>query len=155
MEDNLQALSFVDFEEIDQANLHEGIQRSLLAFQHHPGATSSAKPESAPMQGEGQINEGELVDVCIHNKQAIVLESSNMQVVETFASHIDEPTHEDMLEEPVMIPGHSHAMVQIVESIEGLGRILVLVERPVMETDQEILEVVKLTGFQQKLRLRN
>nr|GMC82651.1 hypothetical protein Iba_chr04bCG15380 [Ipomoea batatas] len=27
MEDNFQALSFVDFEEIDQANLHEGIQR--------------------------------------------------------------------------------------------------------------------------------
>nr|GMC95540.1 hypothetical protein Iba_chr05cCG9550 [Ipomoea batatas] len=124
MEDNLQALSFVDFEEIDQANLHEGIQRSLLEFQHHPGATSSAQPESAPMQGECQINEGELVDVCVHNKQVIVPESSNMQVLETFASHIDELTHEDMLEKPVMIP----AEVEVEELATDLATVPVEVE---------------------------
>nr|GMD78717.1 hypothetical protein Iba_chr13cCG15670 [Ipomoea batatas] len=61
-----------------------------------------------------------------------------MQVVELVASHIVETAHEDMLEEPVMILGHSHAMVQIVESIEGLGQIPILVERPAMET-KEIL----------------
>nr|GMD06184.1 uncharacterized protein LOC109181202 [Ipomoea batatas] len=136
MEDNFQALSFVDFEEIDQANLHEGIQRSLLDFKHHPGATSSAQPKSTPMQGEGQINEGELIDMCVNDKQVTILESSNMQVMEPVASHIDETANEDMLEEPVMIPGHSHAMVQIVESVEGLGRIPIIVERPIMETEE-------------------
>nr|GMD50486.1 CTTNBP2 N-terminal-like protein [Ipomoea batatas] len=136
MEDNFQALSFVDFEEIDQANLHEGIQRSLLDFQHHPGATSSAQPESTPMQGEGQINEGELVDMCVNDKQVTIPESSNMQVMEPVASHIDETANEDILEEPVMIPGHSHAMVQIVESVEGLGRIPAIVERPIIETEE-------------------
>nr|GLL35860.1 uncharacterized protein LOC109192376 [Ipomoea trifida] len=136
MEDNFQALSFVDFEEIDQANLHEGIQRSLLDFQHHPGATSSAQPESTPMQGEGQINEGELVDMCVNDKQVTIPESSNMQVMEPVASHIDETANEDMIEEPVMIPGHSHAMVQIVESVEGLGRIPAIVERPIIETEE-------------------
>nr|GLL31532.1 uncharacterized protein LOC109181202 [Ipomoea trifida] len=136
MEDNFQALSFVDFEEIDQANLHEGIQRSLLDFQHHPGATSSAQPESTPMQGEGQINEGELVDMCVNDKQVTIPESSNMQVMEPVASHIDETANEDMIEEPVMIPGHSHAMVQIVELVEGLGRIPAIVERPIIETEE-------------------
>nr|GMC62869.1 hypothetical protein Iba_chr02cCG7910 [Ipomoea batatas] len=88
------------------------------------------------MQGEGQINENELIDVCVHDKQVKTHEGSNMQVVEPVASHIVETTHEEMLEEHVMIPSHSHAMVQIVESIEELGRISVLVERPVMETEE-------------------
>nr|GMC89380.1 hypothetical protein Iba_chr04eCG18820 [Ipomoea batatas] len=63
-----------------------------------------------------------------------------MEKEELFAlsCRIDEPAHEDMLEETVMIPGHSHAMVQIVESIEGLGRIPTLIQRPIMET-KEIL----------------
>nr|GMC66876.1 hypothetical protein Iba_chr02eCG9720 [Ipomoea batatas] len=88
------------------------------------------------MQGEGQINENELIDVCVHDKQVETHEGSNMQVVEPVASHIVETTHEEMLEEHVMIPSHSHAMVQIVESIEELRRISVLVERPVMETEE-------------------
>nr|GMC68976.1 uncharacterized protein LOC109181202 [Ipomoea batatas] len=74
--------------------------------------------------------------MCVNDKQVTIPESSNMQVMEPVASHIDETTNEDMLEEPVMIPGHSHAMVQIVESVEGLGRIPVIVERPIMETEE-------------------
>nr|GLL37484.1 uncharacterized protein LOC109192376 [Ipomoea trifida] len=153
MEDNFQALSFVDFEDIDQANFHEWIQRSLLDFQHHPGATSSAQPESTPMQGEGQINKGELVDVCVNDKQVTIPESSNMDVVEPVASHIDETTNEEMLEEPVIISGHSHAMVQIVESIEGLGRIPVIVERPVIETE-EILGGCEINRIPTKVEVK-
>nr|GLL27077.1 uncharacterized protein LOC109192376 [Ipomoea trifida] len=133
MEDNLQALSFVYFEEIDQANLHEGIQRSLLEFQHHPGATSSAQPESAPMQGEGQINEGELVDVCVHNKQVIVPESSNMQVVETFASHIDELTHEDMIPAEVEVEELATDLATVPVEVEELATDLATVPVEVQE----------------------
>nr|GLL19609.1 hypothetical protein Itr_chr02CG10800 [Ipomoea trifida] len=107
IEDNFQAFSFVDFEEIDQANFHEGIQRSLMDFQHHLGATSSAQPKSVPMWGKVKVT---------------IPEDSNMQVVEPVANHIVAMAHEDMLEEPVMIP--------------GLGRIPFLVERIVMETEE-------------------
>nr|GMD79600.1 hypothetical protein Iba_chr13dCG5500 [Ipomoea batatas] len=53
--------------------------------------------------------------------------NSSIQTGKPVASHVGEIAQDEILEEPVMIPGHSHAMVQIVESIEGLGRIPVKV----------------------------
>nr|GMD68284.1 hypothetical protein Iba_chr12dCG7690 [Ipomoea batatas] len=110
MEDNFQALSIEELKGNDQASLQEGIQRSLVEFQCYLGVTSSTQPEHAT-QG----------------KQVTTLGNSSIQIGKLVASHVGEIAQDEILEEPVMIPGHSHAMVQIVESIEGLGRIPVKV----------------------------
>nr|GLL27131.1 uncharacterized protein LOC109192376 [Ipomoea trifida] len=60
MEESFYALSVEDFEELDQANLQEGLQRSIMDFHHFPEEALIFQHDGNAMtQGEGPSNANE------------------------------------------------------------------------------------------------
>nr|GLL16350.1 uncharacterized protein LOC109181202 [Ipomoea trifida] len=106
MEESFYALSVEDFEELDQANLQEGLQRSIMDFHHFPEEALIFQHDGNAMtQGEveEQDEEQEVEPVTVPEQDQVTVVVENL---------VEEPVEKEIaaeVEEQVMIPNVTNA----------------------------------------------
>nr|GLL44796.1 uncharacterized protein LOC109181202 [Ipomoea trifida] len=123
MEESFYALSVEDFEELDQANLQEGLQRSIMDFHHFPEEALIFQHDGNAMtQGEGPSNANEReIQILNEVPVQITVEEQDVepvtvpeqdQVTVVVENLVEEPVEKEIAaeaEEQVMIPNVTNA----------------------------------------------
>nr|GLL30000.1 uncharacterized protein LOC109181202 [Ipomoea trifida] len=123
MEESFYALSVEDFEELDQANLQEGLQRSIMDFHHFPEEALIFQHDGNAMtQGEGPSNANEReIQILNEVPVQITVEEQDVepvtvpeqdQVTVVVENLVEEPVEKEIaaeVEEQVMIPNVTNA----------------------------------------------
>nr|GMD97917.1 CTTNBP2 N-terminal-like protein [Ipomoea batatas] len=123
MEESFYALSVEDFEELDQANLQEGLQRSIMDFHHFPEEALIFQHDGNAMtQGEGPSNANEReIQILNEVPVQITVEEQDVepvtvpeqdQVTIVVENLVEEPVEKEIaaeVEEQVMIPNVTNA----------------------------------------------
>nr|GLL44940.1 uncharacterized protein LOC109181202 [Ipomoea trifida] len=123
MEESFYALSVEDFEELDQANLQEGLQRSIMDFHHFPEEALIFQHDGNAMtQGEGPSNANEReIQILNEVPVQITVEEQDVEpvtvpeqdqvtvVVENLVEELVEKEIAAEAEEQVMIPNVTNA----------------------------------------------
>nr|GMD37735.1 CTTNBP2 N-terminal-like protein [Ipomoea batatas] len=123
MEESFYALSVEDFEELDQTNLQEGLQRSIMDFHHFPEKALIFQHDGNAMtQGEGPSNANEReIQILNEVPVQITVEEQDVepvtvpeqdQVTVVVENLVEEPVEKEIaaeVEEQVMIPNVTNA----------------------------------------------
>nr|GME21633.1 CTTNBP2 N-terminal-like protein [Ipomoea batatas] len=123
MEESFYALSVEDFEELDQANLQEGLQRSIMDFHHFPEKALIFQHDgNAITQGGGPSNANEReIQILNEVPVQITVEEQDVepvtvpeqdQVTVVVENLVEEPVEKEIaaeVEEQVMIPNVTNA----------------------------------------------
>nr|GME05112.1 dystroglycan-like [Ipomoea batatas] len=123
MEESFYALSVEDFEELDQANLQEGLQRSIMDFHHFPEKALIFQHDGNAMtQEEGPSNANEReIQILNEVPVQITVEEQDVepvtvpeqdQVTVVVENLVEEPVEKEIaaeVEEQVMIPNVTNA----------------------------------------------